>query len=305
MQDEGVNNNKIQWLDADEPGAIDLTVITVTWNSSKQLEALARSLTASEGSIRAEWFIVDNASSDGSSEVAIKAFAQARVIANDHNAGFAKANNQAWELARGRHLLLLNPDTTVEKDALQKTVEILDGDKEIAVLGAKLLLVDGQPVAQLRRFPTLMNQVAVLLKIAKLLPFTVFRYLGKDLDLNTAQDCDSVRGAYFAISETAKRKLGMLDERYYLWFEEVDYCRAAKASGLRVRYEPLIVARDDLTSPSFAQRESLWKNKVFSASMIAYFDKWMPRWQTVIIKKVTGISYAITKAFVHFRKTPL
>lgn len=305
MQVEGDNNNKISWLNADQPGAIDLTVITVTWNSSKQLEALAKSLAASEGSIKAEWFVVDNASSDGSAEVAMKAFAQARIITNDHNAGFAKANNHAWELSRGRHLLLLNPDTTVEKDALQKTVEILDADKSIAVLGAKLLMADGQPVPQLRRFPTLLNQLCVLTKVAKVLPFTVSSYFGKDLDLHQAQDCDSLRGAYFAVSETAKRKLGMLDERYYLWFEEVDYCRAAKAAGLRVCYEPSIVAHDDLSSASFAQRESLWKNKVFSASMIAYFDKWHPHWQVVMIKYAAAYSYALTKLFVRFGKTSL
>lgn len=301
----GIQNNKISWLKAEEPGAIDLTVITVSWNSAKKLKTLGESLALSEGAIKAEWFVVDNASSDRSAEAVSDGFAFARVIANDENVGFAKANNQAWELARGRHILLLNPDMTVEKDSLQKTVEALDADKSIAVLGAKLLMTDGNPVPQLRRFPTLMSQLAVLLKIAKFLPFTVTKYLGKDLDLNKSQDCDSVRGAYFAISETAKRKLGMLDERYYLWFEEVDYCRTAKAKGLRVRYEPSIVAHDDLTSPSFAQRESLWKNKVFSASMIAYFDKWMPRWQTIILQKAASISLVMTKMFVHFRKTPL
>lgn len=305
MQASVPKNNKIQWLNADEPGAVDLTVITVSWNSAPQLEVLGESLSFSEGTIKAEWFVVDNASSDGSAEMVNERFAWAQVIANSQNMGFAKANNQAWERARGRHLLLLNPDMLVSAEALQKTVDTLDADASIGVLGAKLLMADDKPVAQLRRFPTLLNQLAVLLKVAKVLPFTVAHYLGRGLDLDKAQDCDSIRGSYFAISDSAKRKLGMLDERYYLWFEEVDYCRSAKASGLRVRYEPSIIAYDHLLSPSFAQRESVWKNKVFSASMMAYFDKWHPQWQVAIIKKAAAVSFLLTKAFAHFGKTPL
>lgn len=290
-------DNKIQWISAQQNDGIDLTVITVTWNSVAQLQSLGDSLQKSEGALKAEWYIVDNASSDDSVALVRRLFPWAHIITNSENAGFAKANNQAREKAQGRHLLLLNPDTTVETDALEKVVKILDGDKTIGVLGGMLVMQNGQPVPQLRRFPTLLSQLCVLLKIAAIFPFTISRYMGKDLDLAKTQDCDSIRGAFFAISETAKKTLGMLDERYFLWFEEVDYCRSAKEHGLRVVYDPSIKAYDFLTSPSFAQRDSLWKNKVFSASMIAYFDKWHPAWQVSFIKNAARLSFVITKMF--------
>ena len=276
---------------------MEISIIIVTYNSEQYIERCIASFAKSPTKIKYEIIVVDNNSKDLTVSNLKINFPEVVIIENYENVGFAKANNQAWENAQGRHLLLLNPDTTVETDALEKVVKILDGDHTIGVLGGMLVMRNGQPVPQLRRFPTLLSQLCVLLKIAAIFPFTISRYMGKDLDLAKTQDCDSIRGAFFAISETAKKTLGMLDERYFLWFEEVDYCRSAKEHGLRVVYDPSIKAYDFLTSPSFAQRDSLWKNKVFSASMIAYFDKWHPAWQVSFIKNAARLSFVITKMF--------
>lgn len=282
------------WITPDQKDlTCDLTVITVTWNSAKTLPGLAESLKLSLGAGTAEWIIVDNASKDHSLTVAKEAFPEAICLQNTENAGFAKANNQAWEQARGRHILLLNPDMTVEPEALQKTIDTLDMYPDIAILGGKLVAPDQTIIPQLRRYPTIWNLLCIQLKLAKLFPFLQASYLGKDLDLTKAQDVDSVRGSYFAINESVKQKLGMLDERYFLWFEEVDYCRNAKNQGLRIAYEPAIVAHDQL-SHSFAQRESTWKNNVFARSMIAYVDKWHSPVETQMIRVASVISYAMT-----------
>ena len=126
----------------------------------------------------------------------------------------------------------------------------------------------------LRRFPSYVSQVVIALKLQRVFKGVIANYMGEDLDLEKEQDVDSVRGSYFAINRTALEKIGMLDERYFIWMEEVDYCRQAKQKGMRVRYVPSIVAHD-LVGRSFAQRNTWWKRKQFATSMATYFWKWL------------------------------
>lgn len=257
----------------DSMGPKDLAVVIVSWNVKDALLENLKSVFASS-SVSLDVIVVDNASMDGTVEAVRSAFPEVRVIANKKNLGFAKACNQGLAASSARHALLLNPDMRVEPDALAKTVAYLDAHPDVAVVGPKLIGEVGKAMHHLRRFPWLSDQLVILLKLGKLFPKVVARYMGNDLDLEKEQDVDSVRGAYFAINRTALEKIGMLDERYFIWFEEVDYCRQVKEKGMRVRYVPSIVAHD-LVGKSFSQRNRWWKRKQFMKSMASYFLKWL------------------------------
>ncbi len=266
----------------------DLAVVIVSWNVREILLKNLSSLIASE------IIVVDNASTDGSVEAVRAAFPSVRVIANQTNNGFAKACNQGIAASDSRHILLLNPDMRVEPDAIAKTVAYLDSHPDVGVMGAQLMTPDGKPIHHMRRFPTVKDQLAIILKLPHLFPKLIHRYHAKDLPTHLEQEVDSVRGSYFAMNRTALDKIGLLDERFYIWFEEVDYCKRVKLAGLKVMYVPSVRATD-LVGRSFAQRGAYWKQKMFTRSMIRYFEKWHPSWEVWMLyaARPAGLGVAI------------
>lgn len=274
--------SKIQFVPPSDMALADLAVVIVNWNVKALLEKNIESVLQSGGTARVRLIVVDNASSDESVEMMQSRFPQLTIIANTQNLGFAKAVNQGIKVGNARHVLLLNPDMRVMPDALQRTIDELDVDATIGVLGGKLLSADGSVMPSVRRLPDIWSQLLILLKIKYLFPSVMNRYLFVDFDYSERQDVPQVRGSYFAMSHVALEKLGGLDERYFIWFEEVDYCAQAVKAGLRVVFDPVIQAQD-LVGRSFAQRKRLWKQKQFSKSMQEYFEKWHPGWQAWLI----------------------
>jgi GT2 family glycosyltransferase len=288
-------NPRMQWLTPDQAGTVDLAVIIVSWNVKDLLLENLRSLETSEGMATVRCLVVDNASSDGTAEAVRSAFPWVHVIANSENRGFAVANNQAIAQARGRHILLLNPDMRVEPDALQKTVDYLDQHPEAYVVGGKLTGSDGIIVKSVRRFPTLASQLAILFKLPHLFPGLIRRYLWSDFDYEQERAVDVIRGAFFALRDSALRQLGGLDERYFLWFEEVDYCRQVRALGKQVMYVPSIRAVDEV-GQSFKQVRLFVSQDRLTRSLIAYFEKWQPRWQGWVLRCVRPFVLAMAWA---------
>lgn len=274
----------------DAPNRKDLAVIIVSWNVRDILLENLKALFQNEQSAF-EVIVVDNASLDGTVEAIRSHFPQVAIIANTKNEGFAKGCNQGMKAANAKHVLLLNPDMRVAPDALQKCIAYLDAHPDVAVVGAKLIGEDGKLMHHMRRFPTVWNQLAILLKLPHLFPGLLKAYHAVDLDLEKEQKVDSVRGSYFAINKTALEKIGLLDERYFIWFEEVDYCRMAKEQGMRVMYVPSIVAHD-LVGKSAAQQKKFWRQEAFTRSMVAYFKKWHPGWRARLLGAVRPFGLA-------------
>ncbi len=252
----------------------NLAVIIVSWNVKDAVLANLRSVFASSPMPELDVILVDNASADGTVEAVRSEFPQVRIIANKENLGFAKACNQGIDASGARHKLLLNPDMRVEPDALSKTVTYLDTHPDVAVLGPKLIGKDGKVMHHMRRFPSWSDQMVVVFKLQRIFPRIISRYMGEDLDVEKEQAVDTLRGSYFAINKTALEKIGKLDERFFIWFEEVDYCKRAQKAGMRVMYVPSVVAHDSV-GQSFAKRGTWWKRKQFLTSMLKYFLKWL------------------------------
>lgn len=245
----------------------ELTTVIVSWNVR---DILLKNLEALSGEV----IVIDNASTDGTAAAVASKFPNVRLIENPENIGFSKACNQGIRAANGKHVLLLNPDMLVGKDTLAKTAIYLDAHPEVGVIGAKLIGQDGKPMHHLRRFPRLSDQLVIFFKLNKFFPRVMARYMGDDLDLEKQQNVDSIRGSFFAINRTALEKIGLLDERFFIWFEEVDYCKRVYQAGMEVRYVPDIVAHD-LVGKSFVQRNKFWKRWQFTKSLVKYFLKWL------------------------------
>ncbi len=261
----------------------DLSIIIVAWNVRELVRANLNRLFTMPCVITFEVFVVDNFSADGTAQMIRSEFPQVHLLTNAWDAGFAGPNNQALQHAIGRHLLLLNPDMLVSTGALETTVRELDTDPTIGVLGIKLVARNGTPINTVRRFPTFASQLAILLKLVHLFPNLNTHYLAKDFDDSRSQDVDSLRGSYFAFRRSTMEQIGMLDADYYIWFEEVDYCKRIHEAGLRVRFCADATATDYI-GQSAAQMKHATKQAIFTKSMSRFFWKWHPRWQAITIQ---------------------
>ena len=277
---------------------MDLSVIIVSWNVKDKLRSNLAALFSSFSPYKFEVFVVDNASSDGSAEMVSSEFKQVRLIENRVNAGFARANNQAFRQASGRYILLLNPDMKVEGDTLAKMLDWAEANPQAVVSGCRLTDEAGRLVRQVRRFPRFFDQLLVTLKVPHLFPHSIDRYLAADFDYDRAAAVDSIRGAFFLINRVAYKRLSdgqepELDERYFVWFEEVDFCRTVRELGGQIWYTP-VAGCLDYVGASFKQIKRRQGQDYFSDSMLKYFAKWHTPWETSVLR----LAWRIIKVFV-------
>lgn len=273
-----------------------LSVITVTWNSAKLIGEQIESVKNGCQNISFEEFVVDNASTDGTADLVSDKYPHVKLIRNYKNLGFGAPNNTAAKLASGEFLLFLNPDMRVEAGSLDKMVEWMRNHEDVGLASCKLvdenekLNADAQP----RHFPSLFDQLAIILKLPHLFPSILNRYMFTDFDADKEQEVDSVRGSFMMMRREVFEKMGFaFDPRYFIWFEDVDTCREVKKLGYKVVHTP-IISCVDFIGQSFKQRTTLWKQKNFTRSMLQYFQKWEPWyvWMWVAIFRPVGIFMA-------------
>lgn len=283
----------------------DLSIITVNWKVADLVRRMLRSIADETKGISYEIFVVDNASGDAMNEV-VEEFKKdnpdtnLRFIANDRNLGFAAANNLGIREARGRYVVLLNPDTELREDALTTMVKWLDEHPDVGIAGPKLLNPDGSVQASVRAFPMISDQVLVLLKLHHAMRnlSTLRRYFATDFDYGKTQDADQLMGAALFIRRDVFAKIGLLDEAYFIWFEEVDFCFRAKQAGERVMYvsSARIV---HYGGESFSKALTLMKQKYFNASMRTYFRKYhRSRARALEIPLFLGLCLAFLISFI-------
>ncbi|MFZ4632262.1 MAG: glycosyltransferase family 2 protein [Patescibacteria group bacterium] len=276
---------------------MDLSVIIVSWKVKDKLRNNLSALFKSQGDFKFEVFVVDNNSEDGSIEIMKTEFPQVRLIENKDNRGFAAANNQAIRLSKGDYILLLNPDMQVEADTLIKVLDWSKNNPQATVTGCKLVGTSGEIVKQVRRFPKLGDQLAVTLKLPHFFPSIINKYLYSDFDYSKEAKVDSIRGAFFLINFDAYKKISgeslpLLDERYFIWFEEVDFCRSIYKMGGEVWYTPSASCLD-YVGASFKQVNRGQTQRYFSDSMIKYFQKWESKFASGVLSFVWKIILAI------------
>lgn len=216
---------------------MDVSIVMVSYNTAELLPESLRRLQASPGQYTQEIIIVDNASADHSADYLRTNYPECRLIENTVNVGFARANNQALQWAKGRYVLLVNTDAFVEPDTIEKTVAYMDAHPNCGVLGVKLVALDGKLHSSVRYFPTPFN---IFLQRTGLQRFFKGIRMVDDLDWDHAsvRQCDWVPGCYYLVRKAVIDKIGLFDPRYFLYYEEVDQCFAARKAGWDVVFYP-------------------------------------------------------------------
>jgi hypothetical protein len=233
---------------------VDVSLVVVSWNTCGLLRQCLQSIVdepgveivdggaqpRGAGSLAAEIIVVDNASDDGSARMVQAEFPQAQVIANRHNAGFAAANNQAIAQARGQVLFLLNPDAYLLPGALAGLVRFLRDHPEAAVAGPNVLNPDGSWQAAAFRFATLWDLFCEAVFLSVLWPRSPL-FARKELggfQRDAVREVDWVQGCALAARRNVWDAVGPFDEGYWMYVEELDWCRRAKDMGYRIFFTP-------------------------------------------------------------------
>jgi GT2 family glycosyltransferase len=214
---------------------IHLSIIIVNWNTREYLLPCLESIFEKEHGISQEVIVVDNGSQDGSREEVKKKFPSIHLIENKKNLGFAKAANQGLEKASGRYLLLLNPDTQVKHGAIERLVSFMESHSEVGVVGGQLLNSDGSRQNSIANFPSLTTELFNKNLLRWLFPT---RFPGKERNYLEPIEVDSVIGACMMVRRDVIKQVGSLDEDYFLFLEETDWCYRIKRKGWKVFHVP-------------------------------------------------------------------
>ncbi|WP_438434753.1 glycosyltransferase family 2 protein [Gorillibacterium sp. sgz500922] len=222
---------------------MDLSIIILNYKTRRlTLDAVA-SVYQSVTDYAFEIILVDNASGDGLLEEAADRYPEIVRIANAENVGFARANNQGMRAARGRYLLLLNSDTVVEPDTLDEMVRFMDRHPQVGASGCKILLPDGQlDKACKRGFPTPSASFYYAFGISRLFPKNP-KYNGYQmghLDPDLSQPIDCLVGAFLMVRREAYEQVGGLDEAFFMYGEDIDWCYRIKQAGWENWYHPAV-----------------------------------------------------------------
>jgi len=219
---------------------IDLSICIVGDNHRSFLEPCLKSIYDQRHNIKYEVFVVDNNSSDGSAEFVESYFQEAYIIKNTKKFGFAKNNNQAILKSKGRYILLLNPDTIVLPNALERMVTFMDSCQEAGACGPKLLNPNGSLQYSCRTIPkfhTILIRRTPLRRIFSDQKFNK-EFFMIDWDHNSIKNVDWVLGACLLVRKEVIKKVGLLDENYPLYVEDADWCYRIRKAGWKIYYYP-------------------------------------------------------------------
>lgn len=241
---------------------MDVSVIIVAWSVREWLEKCLESVFKETASIEFEIIYVDNASEDGSVEMVRSQFPSVKIIENDENKGFNKANNQGIKVAKGRYILLLNSDTVILDNAIGKTVKFADEHPDIGVLGCKALNADQQTFQRTCfMYPSFLNLFLAMLRLNVLFPKS--KFFGREKmtwwNYDAVREVETVCGVFSLIR---KKALGedFLDERYFMYGDDPDLCFRIKQKGWKIIFMPEaeIIHFGDMTTRRM-KREFRWQ----------------------------------------------
>ena len=255
------------------PGASRLTIVIVTYNSSREIDIVLGSLTQPAPVTAHDIVVIDNASSDGTPALMRDRWAAVRLIESGANLGFAAANNRAIRTSSSELVLLLNPDTRVPAGAVDRLVAQLDARADVAIVGPRI--VDGHGRAELS-FGAMISPLAELRQ--KVLVWGNDRDVGPivstvDRMARHTHEVDWVSGACLLIRRTDLEAVGLLDERFFLYTEDVDLCASVRARGRRVLF-----AADIEIEHRRGRSAGATTAVAYRRSQLAFYEKHHPAW---------------------------
>ncbi len=262
---------------------MDLGIVIVNWNTRDLLRDCLRSVAASQGDFTDRVVVVDNASADGSADMVRAEFPDVTLIASAENEGYSRANNRglrALGFAQGcadedapRYALALNPDTVLPPAALSDMLTYMDADATIGVAGPKLVLPDGSlDLACRRSFPTPEISFYRMVGLSKLFPRSrrFGRYNLTYLDSDVETEVDSVVGAFMLVRRAAIQRVGLFDETFFMYGEDLDWAFRIKQAGWKVMYNPRVTVTHVKRA---ASRQSRRAQREFYRAMLLFYRK--------------------------------
>ncbi len=220
--------------------SLDISIIIVNWNTREILRDCLNSVHEQTEGISFEVVVVDNASVDGSAGMVQEKFPQVILIENTENRGFAAANNQAIEVAKGRYVLLLNSDTIILDNAIAKTMKFADENPDAALVGCKVLYPDGRLQTNCFMYPSALNMFLSATYLSKLLSRN--RFFGRACmewwDYSDAREIEVNTGCYSLVRREAIDQVGVMDERYFVYGDDADWCYRFKKAGWKIMFTP-------------------------------------------------------------------
>lgn len=263
-----------------------LSIVTVGYFSREPLMEGLRSLLPQMSGLEAEVVVVDNASADGTLEALGREFPTVRRIANNDNVGYARAVNQGIRATTGEFVVVMNPDCLVQIGAISTLIDHLGAHPKTAMVGPKLINTNGTLELSARRFPDhftfLFNRYSLLTRLFPNNPYSA-RYLMSDWDHASERDVDWLSGAFLMVRRSAIDQVGGMDEAFFMFNEDVDWCRCMRLAGWNVTYVPsaLVIHHMGASRSKVSTKVVVERHR----GMIHYFHKHHPthfllRWIT-------------------------
>lgn len=294
---------------------MDVSIIIVNWNTIDLLRDCLTSVYECAGDVDYEIIVVDNASIDGSVEMVKKNFKDVILIENTENRGFAAANNQGIAVAKGRYVLLLNSDTIVLDNSIANTVRFADKNPQTAVTGCQVLNLDGTIQRTCFKFPSILNMLLSSTYLYKLFPKN--KFFGREQmtwwDRSDVRQVDVVTGCFMLVRREAIEQVGMMDERFFMYGEETDWCYRFWKSGWKIMFAPVgriihfggqsaakrpvaMIIQLRLSILKFINKHYSWPSHLIARFLVAlFFAVRLPVWLAMSLLRPAARSEAAIK----------
>lgn len=252
-----------------------VSIVIVSYDCKHALLECLGSLESERNTMPLEVIVIDNASADDTAQVVSSRFPWVRLVVNQENAGFAHAANQGMAFARGEFVLFLNPDTIVRPGTISAVQRELERHPDVGMLGCKLVRADGTfDHACKRGFPTVASALYYFMGLNRMFPRSrrFSHYTAGHLDVDETGTVDAVNGAFMLVRRQAAEEVGALDERYWLYAEDLDWCRRFWQQGWKILYWPEVEVTH-LKGASAGDHRSLRLNYAFHRSIWLFYAK--------------------------------
>ena len=300
---------------------MDVSIIIVNWNTCKITCECLQSVHEQTVKSKIEVIVIDNASTDDSVRMIKEKFPQVRLIENSANRGFAAANNQGIRVAKGRYLLFLNSDTLVLDGAIDKVVSFADGNPDAAVVGCCVLNADKTLQSTCFMFPSVLNMLLSSTYLYKLFPKS--KLFGRERmswwDRTDVREVDVVTGCFMLVRREAIKQVGMMDEKFFMYGEETDWCYRFKQAGWMVVFAPVgeiihlagqsshkvhaeMLVQLRLSILKFIRKHHGWlKHKIACFLTTLFFVLRVPIWLIVSVFGCKNRGQAVVKLLAYIR----
>jgi len=219
---------------------IDISVIIVTWNSEKWIKRCIDSILATSGDLKIEIIVVDNFSQDKTVDILNAYDSKKNLIKNTSNLGYAKGCNRGLKIAQGNYTLLLNPDTEITENSLKKMLDFMEVNPVAGALGPQLLDFQGQIQPSCRKFPNYKLLLWELSGLSRLCPKSKIFGAWKmgDFDFKSTREVEQPMGSALFLRKEVIDQIGFMDERFFLFYNDVDFCFRTKQAGWKIYFYP-------------------------------------------------------------------